>query len=81
MSTILRSIRNGAFAVAIAVGLAFGTTQALGGTPDLATLLVPCDSDPGTCPDPIEDCAWWCDQQGYYDGECYIPPNCCVCRH
>ncbi len=35
MRPILRVIRNIALAVAIAVGLAFGATRALSGTPDL----------------------------------------------
>ena len=59
MRHILLVIRNGAFAAAIAVGLAFSATQALSGTPDLASLRAPCYTPPGSC---TEDtyCEWWC---------------------
>jgi hypothetical protein len=80
MRHILLVIPNAVFAAVIAVGLGFAAAQAGAGTPDLAELRVPCDSPPGTCPDPIYDCDLWCEQQSYpYGGECMQPLGCCLC--
>jgi len=79
MRHILLVIRNGSFAAAIAVGLAFGAAEALDGTPDVALLRAPCDTPPGSCSN-NEDCDDECEKvQHYYGGTCDIPPGCCVC--
>ncbi len=81
MRHTLLVIRNTVFAAAIAVGLGFAAAQATAGTPDAAALGVPCDSPPGTCPIPINDCWEWCFLQGYEEGECIEPiPACCLCK-
>ena len=80
MRHILLVIRNGAFGAAIAVGLAFGATQVLSETPDLAALRVPCETPPGSCTD-NGPCNTWCIEHDYDSGYCAIPPNCCVCFH
>lgn len=82
MSSILQSTRNVAFAAAITVGLGFAATQAFGSTLDPAGLLVPCESEPGTCPVPISDCNQWCVELDYDHGYCHEEPQwCCVCFH
>ena len=77
MKNVLLMIRNGAFAVAIAVALSFGAAEALSGTalPDN-----PCQFPDKYCEDD-DDCkqgAGICDWP-YYGGTCDHHFECCVC--
>jgi hypothetical protein len=78
MRNLLILIRNGAFAVAIAVALSFGAAEVLSGTPH-ATL----QRDDCTFPDYCED-EFDCDEicqpsPPYYGGFCYHRLSCCIC--
>ncbi|MGD2216057.1 MAG: hypothetical protein PVJ64_04850 [Gemmatimonadales bacterium] len=77
MKTVLLMIRNGAFAVAIAVALCFGAAEALSGPtfPD----------NPCQFPEKYCDDDWDCRYNGgicddpYYGGTCDHHYECCVC--
>ncbi len=72
MKNLLILIRNGAFAVAIAVALSLGAAEALSGTPDLSS--TPCDTPNDICDDNL-DCYDWCP----IGGTCFLPFGCCGC--
>jgi hypothetical protein len=78
MKNLLLMIRNGAFAVAVAVALSFGAAEAVSGSafPDN-----PCQFPDKYCDDD-DDCAGTgniCPEPPYYGGTCDHYYECCVC--
>jgi hypothetical protein len=77
MRNVLILIRNGAFAVAIAVALSFGAAEVLSGTPDATRARNDC-TFPDYC-DGDEICNQLCTDPPYSGGWCYMRLNCCIC--
>ena len=76
MKNVLLMIRNGAFAVAIAVALSFGAAEALSGTAHQSLASV-C-TYPDYCPDdPF--CVGLCIERGHASGVCVPGKDCCSC--
>jgi hypothetical protein len=76
MKNVLLMIRNGAFAVAIAVALSFGAAEALSGSP--APTASPECTFPDYCEDDeecMEEICW--QPPVYWGGTC--DHNCCTC--
>jgi hypothetical protein len=81
MKNLLLMIRNGAFAVAIAVALCFGAAEALSGTADAARHPNDCQMPEKYC-DENEDCEITgdiCILPLYFGGTCDLYWHCCVC--
>jgi hypothetical protein len=78
MKNVLLMIRNGAFAVGVAVALCFGAAEALSGSafPDN-----PCQFPDKWCDDDwyCEEGRGICDNPPYYGGTCDPHFECCVC--
>jgi hypothetical protein len=81
MKNVLPMIRNGAFAVAIAVALSFGAAEALSGTADVTRHPNDCQMPEKYCDDD-DDCridGEICTPPLYFGGTCDLYWNCCVC--
>jgi hypothetical protein len=76
MKNVFLMVRNGAFAVAIAVALSFGAAEALSGTAHQSLANV-C-TYPDYCPDD-EFCEGLCYDRGHVTGVCVPGKDCCSC--
>ena len=76
MKNVLLMIRNGAFAVAIAVALSLGAAEALSGTAHQSLASV--WTYPDYC-DTNEFCEVLCVERDHFWGWCIMSKNCCSC--